>query len=216
MAGFIFHGPIKAVAGSCPFDHTWNLWSWDHGHCSCIWAISKPHSQIQDFLLLGYCGLKWLDQWHRKIQFLYCKFLLTKSLNIESSVTWSSDGQFIWDPYWTMCFQIAGDKAAVMGNAYQHLRKTWFLGSYSEFAQRSTVAILHESEVSAHGSWLSYCSCPHTIQALNTDLSGLDYNDSENSVSHRCSVIPIFGDRVLKHREAIYWTYFPQTGYCPH
>lgn len=78
--------------------------------------------------------------------------------------------------------------------------KMWFLGLSSEFAQRSTETILHASVVSDHGTWLPYCSCDHTIQTLNVDFSGLDYNGSENSVHHRCPVIPIFGDGELKHK----------------
>lgn len=129
MVCFVFHGPIKAVARSCPFDHTWTLGL----GAMDIAPISEPYlSQVHKariFPFLDNVNLNVLISDTERYNFYIANlYWLNPSILKVQSVTWSSDGQFAQDPYWILCFQIAGDKAAVMGNAYQHLRKSLVSG----------------------------------------------------------------------------------------
>lgn len=141
------------------------------------------------------------------MQLSYYNILLTKPLITESSTSHGLQCQAIcpgslvengFPDHWRQDLQCLQWWAMPSSTIHG---KMWFLGSYSEFAHRSTKAILHVHDVSHHKYWPPCSFCPHAIRALNTDLSGLEYNESESSVNHRHPVIPIFGGGGLKCRE---------------
>lgn len=106
MVCFVFNGPKKAVARSCPFDHTWNLGLGTLGtaHVSEPYLSHVHKARISPFL--DNVHLNALISDTERYNFSIAEsYWLNPSILKAQSITWFSDRQFVQDPYWAICFR---------------------------------------------------------------------------------------------------------------